>query len=465
MSPPESTTPPTPPTPPTSPASPSGIRAAFGRGTVIAVAIGTLIGAALVYVSVQNSLFAGRHNLKISVRINDLDERVGRDLIVPMTGWVLQVDLPEDLPQSVLDTLEITLREERTGATLDITDRLIFEGAHGRLVLPESIRLTTGLFSIRVGLTDENEAELVEHRRIRIRSWLGGPPIGSRQIIHFDFNVDRDGDGRPDFQQDLESFGLASPDQPELAATVARQVAERAVARVLRAYDPKDDPNGTGYTIDTVFVRFLLETERSPFVTRICVGGANDAFPDSVGNVRFDPQNETKGSSECEPKDDAPAAGIFPREFAVYSQSALYRDVTEPFDSTRGGTPFGGLAEDTATGAETARGQAIQRAIDVLGDALGTIMAHESAHALGLVPPGRPGVGLFGGSEKDGAEYAHNLDTSGKTPETAWLMNVGSEFKFEDLAGLGPAGELRFRPLNHAYLKDRVALSAGRYQP
>ena len=90
-------------------------------------------------------------------------------------------------------------------------------------------------------------------------------------------------------------------------------------------------------------------------------------------------------------------------------------------------------------------------------------MAHESAHALGLVPAGRPGVGLFGGEEKDGAEYAHNLDIRGNTPETPWLMNVGGEFRFEDLAGQGPGGELRFRPLNHAYLKDRVVLKEGRY--
>ena len=189
MSPPESTTP-----TPSSPSSPVGIRASFGRGTLIAVVVGILVGAVLVYVSIRDGLFAGRHDARITIRINDLDERTGRDVHVPMTGWVMQIDLPEDLPQSVVDTLEVTLREERTGAMLDITDRMIFEGAHGRLVLPESIRLTAGLFSIRASLTDENEAELVEHRRIRIRTWLGGPPIGSRQIIHFDFSVDRDGE-------------------------------------------------------------------------------------------------------------------------------------------------------------------------------------------------------------------------------------------------------------------------------
>ena len=89
-------------------------------------------------------------------------------------------------------------------------------------------------------------------------------------------------------------------------------------------------------------------------------------------------------------------------------------------------------------------------------------MAHESAHALGLVPAGRPGVGLFGGSEADGASYAHNINLAGNPESQPWLMNEGREFSFEDLAGLGEAGELRFRPLNHAYLKDRVVLINGR---
>ena len=98
------------------------------------------------------------------------------------------------------------------------------------------------------------------------------------------------------------------------------------------------------------------------------------------------------------------------------------------------------------------------RLVEVLGDALGTVMAHESAHALGLVAPGRPGQGLFAGEDESGAGYAHNLDVQGDAPSTAWLMNPGGSFTFADLAGQGEAGELRFRPLNWAYLKDRLIL-------
>ena len=452
----------------TKPTEGHGLLAALGSGTLIAVLIGGLVGALLVYGAVRDSRFAGRGDARIGIRINGLDERIGRDVLVPINRWVLQVDLPEALPKSILDTLIVTLREERTGAVLDITDRLQFEGPNGWLVLPESIRLVAGAFMIRAQLQDDDGAELVQHRRVRIRTWLGGPPIGSRQIIYFDFSVDRDGDGRPDFEQDLDLIGLASPASPELAARVARRIAERAVARVLRAYDPKDDPNGTGYSLDTVFVRFLLETEPSPYVTRVCVGGQNEAIPGSVGNIRFDARNEVKGSTECEPEEEGkPAAGIFPREFAIYKENALYRDILAPFRSDADGRAIGSDSGDREIlgrlEGESARSIALLRAIEVLGDALGTVMAHESAHALGLVPPGRPGVGLFGGAEKDGSLYAHNLDTTGMAAATPWLMNVGGDFLFEDLAGLGEAGELRFRPLNHAYLKDRVVVVESRF--
>ena len=93
------------------------------------------------------------------------------------------------------------------------------------------------------------------------------------------------------------------------------------------------------------------------------------------------------------------------------------------------------------------RAEAIARAARVLGDALGTILAHESAHALGLVPGGRPPVGLFGGSDEASEQYAHNLDTEGRPPSAPWLMNAGGRFEFETIvpSNYGPAPHIHFR--------------------
>lgn len=441
-----------------------------GSGAVLAIGLGLIGGLILVGASLWNQRFEGAQGAEISIQINGVEERMARDVLLPSEGWVLQVVLPPNLPTNTRESLQITLRAERTGAMIEIAEQLVDHAGVATLVIPESLGLYAGLLSIRATLTDDEGKELVAYRRVRIRNWLGGPPIGSRQILHFDFTIDRDADGQPDFERDLERFGLARSERPELAKRVAEQIAERAVSRAARAYDAPDDPNRTGSTRDQVFVRLLRAAEPGPFVSRICVGGANPDSPKSVGNVRFDHRNERKSSNDCE---GDPAAGLFPAELTLYEASPLYAEVFGPFLAARGGSPLGtqpgdadALAKAMAANAEagessdtaTDRGRAIRRAIEVFGDVLGTVMAHESAHALGLVPAGRPGVGLFGGAEQEGDQYAHNIDVLGDPPDRAWLMNLGRSFSFEDLAGRGASGELRFRPLNYAYLKDRVVL-------
>lgn len=444
-------------------------------GALMAILLGVVGGAVLVFFSMRDAAFDGTRDQEIEIRINGVEGRMSRDVLLPASGWVLQIRLPPELSPETRDSLSVTLRAEHTGAMIEIADQLVSRDGIPTLVIPESLGLFEGLLSIRATLRDAQARELVAYRRVRIRSWLGGPPIGSRQIVHFDFEVDRDGDGRPDFERDLERFGLATPEHPELARRVAAQLARRALARVERAYDDPSDPNGTGFERDQVFVRWLLDVEPGPFVTRICVGGRNRAHPGSVGNVRFDHRNERRSSDECEGEE---AAGLFPAELVSYAESPLYQEVLRPFLGDAGGRPFGGAPGDdrlldavevaaaadggASPAVDAARGRQLAVAIRVMGDALGTVMAHESAHALGLVPEGRPGVGLFGGSQDAGRAYAHNLDAEGARPADPWLMNVGTSFSFEQLAGEGEAGELRFRPLNYAYLKDRVVLIDGR---
>jgi hypothetical protein len=358
------------------------------------------------------------------------------------------------------------MRAERTGAMIQIADRFTSHGGLATLTIPESLGLYEGLLSIRTVWIDEDGTQLEDWRRVRVRPWLGGPPIGSRQVVRFDFEVDRDRDGRPDFHQDLEAFGLGSADRPDLTRIVADRIAARALARVEGAYDEPLDPNRTGRARDPVTIRFLLEAEPGPYVTRICVGGDDPTGSDTVGHVRFDRANSDRSSIEC---GDDPVAGIFPRAFAVYREDALFRESFGPFRPAPKGLPIGSDPGDSAwlerpatPDAQTApaasgRHAAIERAIRVFGDALGSIMAHEAGHALGLVAPGKPAVGLFGGSE--GEAYAHDLDVDGEAPTEAWLMNAGRSLSFEQLAGRGVDGALRFRPLDYAYLRDRVVLA------
>ncbi|MBB84605.1 MAG: hypothetical protein CL931_12415 [Deltaproteobacteria bacterium] len=429
-------------------------------GTLIAVVGGLVIGLLIVFFGVRQERFAGLDAAEIAIRINDLGLRLGRDVLVPTYGWTMQVELPDGLPESVRDTLKIEIREERTGAIVEITDRFRFDGLVGTTLIAEDLGLIEGLFSVRATLVDADEQLLQTFRRQRIRTWLGGPPIGSRQIVHFDFDVDRDGDGRADFEADLEGLGLLARDAGTAAGPFAEAIADRALARVRRAYDRTDDPNRTGRDRDQVFVRFEREIDDGPLVTRICIGGRNATHPDSIGFVRYDPHNSIKGSEECiGTAEDGSDAGLFPAAFSVYADDPLWGDAFGPLIAA----PFGSRPGDTAllaTPDANDRARVIATAIARFGDALGTVMSHESAHALGLVPTGKPSLGLFAGDEQAGEAYAHNLTVEDTLPGEPWLMNPGGGFTLADLTGQGAAGELRFRPLNWAYLKDRVVLKA-----
>jgi len=413
-----------------------------------AVVAGGLIGAALL-------LFASREiteraDERIELGVNGVPTRLSRDLLLPPYGWTLQVAFaPSTEATGDAPELVVEMREERTGMTIEIQDQLIFGPGSATLAIPEAMGLREGLLAVRVRATYPDGVVAEDWRRLRIRPFQGGPPIGTRQIIHFDFSVDRDGDGRPDFEQDLELLSLASPVRPEIAKILASRIAERALARVERAYDADGDPNRTGHPRDPVAVRFqlepvLVESERV-FTTRICVGGRDGSQPGSVGHVRFDPRNARRAGAEC--TGDEPA-GLFPAELAAYQESALYREIMTPFDASTGGASFDGNPE---------RQPAVDRAVAVLGDVLGTLMAHETGHALGLVAPGRPGVGLFGGDR--GESHAHAIGPDDATAPAPSLMDPGRQLSFEQLAGVGDEGELRFRPLDYAYLRDRVVLA------
>jgi hypothetical protein len=448
-------------------------------GPMLAVFIGVIGGVALLaLVHFQFELGGPKvdRSGRLAILINGLPQRMARDVLLPNYGWILQIRLPEPVDADTHEGFMVMLRSERTGATIQIEDRFIYqneeneESAIATLTIPKSLGLSTGLLSVRATFSDATGKQFEDSRRIRIRSWFGGTPIGERQVIHFDFEVDHDGDGIPDFLKDLELFGLASPSQPELAAAIASRIEARAIRRVEQAYDATHDPNQTGQPRDRVHVLFRPTSDPGALVTRICVGGSDPADSDSVGHVRFDLRNENKFSVECSSE---PAAGLFPAELEIYRDAKLYRDVLGPFLESLGGTPIGehpddlamglneiGIETGTTAGDESRRRAEIKRAIAVFGDVLGSIMAHEAGHALGLVAEGRPGVGLFGGSQGDA--YAHNLDVLSDPPADSWLMNAGRNFTFEELAGEDNGGPLRFRPLNYAYLRDRVVVSDKR---
>ncbi|MFK7896472.1 MAG: hypothetical protein AB8G23_11585 [Myxococcota bacterium] len=448
-----------------------------------AIALGIVIGGLLLFLASLQPV--RRLGDEIAIRVNGVDPRMARDVLLPGYGWTLQVLLPvnaetgkTELPENLI----VELREERTGLTLEIQDRLLLRDGYASYTVPKDLGLHEGLIAIRLLLADEEgnpDGRAEDWVRVRLRPWTNGPPVGSRQWVFFDFGVDQNENGRIDFHEDLERLGFAAG--AATTAALADAIADRALRRVLRAYNPEHDPNRTGQDRDIVRVRFEIDPSTipkpSPYTTRICVGGVDPSHPESVGQVGFDRDNKKKSSTECGLE---PPAGIFPSALATYRDSALYKQILAPFNAASGGVPIGNHAEDAAalaqiasagvdeapgsrnpaTGGQSERERALSNAISVLGDALGSIMAHETGHALGLVAEGAPGVGLFGGSSQN--DFAHNLAADGSEPAQPWLMNPGRSLSFEALAGRDESGELHFRPLNYAYLRDRIVLIEGR---
>jgi hypothetical protein len=199
-------------------------------------------------------------------------------------------------------------------------------------------------------------------------------------------------------------------------------------------------------------------------VTRICIGGEDPSGGITIGSILMDYKNSNRTSVECA---TLPPTGIFPRELLILSGEPAFQAVLGPLMPSAGGTPVGahpadpivldpGFDPGSGTPEQLARYQQVQAAIQAFGDALGSIVAHETGHALGLVPAGAPGGGLFGGTV--GAQLNHSVLPGGGDPAENFLMNSGYTYTFAKLAGLNGHPLPYFRPIDYAYLRDRVVI-------
>jgi hypothetical protein len=344
----------------------------------------------------------------------------------------------------------VVLSSSATAALALVPAGSLAEGTHAGLIW---VKDTAG----RVGLGRLDFA---------VRARPGPPPIGTGQKIWYDFTSDRDGVPGPDFPVDLQAFGLGSAAAPALSAQVEAGVRDALLARVEDVYYG-EDPNGTGAD-DPVEVGFHEADPGGPDVTRICVGGEDPSGGNTIGSILIDPNNSNRASVECA---SIPPTGIFPREILAYQGQYAFQTAFDPLMPSRGGVPVGahpldpivlapGFDPGGATAEELARWSAITNAVQVFADALGSIVAHETGHALGLVAPGPPGVGLHGG--QSGPAYAHDVTSDGVTsPAPNYLMKHGGTFNFARLAGLQGNPLPFLRALDFAYLRDRVMTDAS----
>src|SRR6056297_491809 len=163
----------------------------------------------------------------VILRPGGLSPETAADRIFSLDGWMLWVDFAD--PRQIPDPASLSVELQSGGRTRSLspsTWRRTESGFAGPID-PRALGLDPGPLSIRIGsgrgtgrgTGSEPMAEL----RILSCERQGEPPLGPGTTLHFDFGVDRDGDGAPDFLRDLETFGLASSERPELADRVARR--------------------------------------------------------------------------------------------------------------------------------------------------------------------------------------------------------------------------------------------------
>ena len=167
------------------------------------------------------------------------------------------------------------------------------------------------------------------------------------------------------------------------------------------------------------------------------------------------------------PDDDAsdPAHGVF---FTALMRKTASFAALKPLLSLivpATGTPLGGLPDDAklldpaysppndADPLHKKRATLVKLFFKVGGIGLAALTAHEMGHSLGLVAPGAPPAGLFGGACEASfvvtcSDDAH-LDTAG-----ANLMQSGKSLNVADFLTSYP----RFEPLSLAYLQRRLVV-------
>ena len=365
----------------------------------------------------------------------------------------MDVDLPPEAGPP--DTLAVYLSPWAGGEDRPLGSPVARREGGATFRIPEDASLDPGSYTIWATADWSDGAIESVSMAVAVREPSEPAPLEGGQWVQLDFEADRDGDDLPDFPADLMAFGLAGGLSTSVDLRIEAWVIDEITRRTRVHYDvnPSGLPGG-----DPLPLVFSAQPPSEGPYTRICVAGASPAEEPIIGNVLLDPGNRDRSDEAC---DDFLPSGVFPRELLYYEDDPAFLAAFGPLlGRPAGADPLDPIVVsegyDASDPAQAARRQVLERAVAGFSQAVASVVAHEAAHAMGLVPPGSPGEGLYGG--EDGSAFTHNLTPLGDVPDENHLMNPGPTFSFDDLAGTD--GPLTLRPLNFAYLHGRVLLDA-----
>jgi hypothetical protein len=383
----------------------------------------------------------------------DLRARAGTDPSVDLSTAILELVGPTTLgdAESLIRRAEIGPRTLRLRMGED--ERL----SPGRYVLRGSVRDLSG----NLGAAPELAFDVVEPDAATL-------PFERTQVVWVRFDLDRNANGRSDFDDDLVRLGLLAEGDPVGAnERLSRLIRDGALSAAHRVFGRS--ANGAPLDPNPVPLRLTQRQPLGVLSMQIACGGYD---PDGdrtrtfgspstgiLGRARFDLRNAITHEVVA---GGSPSLGVFPGELYLF-ESRVHRDVYPGFITTFArhfgpilpeldGEPAGThvldpivLAIDfdptTARPNELARWTAIMQAADDWAVCVAVILAHEIGHAVGLVATGRHSAALFGDA---------TLHNEFADPGEVMSPAIG----FDAMIALPFA----FRDLNLAYLRQEVLL-------
>lgn len=407
----------------------------------------------------------------VTATVNAIDTARRSGLLLPTSGFTIDVDAQDGLQAPDIGSVTIDLAGP--GLAPD-PESLYADAVVGfrslRVVVPPTAGLVPGTWTMNVSVRDlAGNVGVATPVTFTLAEPNGGlVPFERTQVVWTRTDMDRDGNGRADFDDDMLRLGLATSGDPLGTNAYVRDVARDAIlARANDLYGRGS--RGEPIDRDSVAIRFTpFEPVGLPHM-QIAVGGLDPqgnrtrAFGDQttgvLGRAYYDYRN---GNTNDRNVGTSPGLGVFPAEMFLYqvdlhlqlypSFLTMFAQRFLPLVPQMGGVPAGSHAADavvlregfdpnTATSEQYARWLVVMRAIDDWAMVIGTVLAHEVGHAVGLTAPGPAPSGLFGDSS------LHNMNASAAE---VMAPAVG----YEAMISL----DYHFRDTNMAYLRHRILL-------
>lgn len=407
-----------------------------------------------------------------SLTVNEVSTLRNQGLLVPTHGFTIDLTAATGAGQE-LDLTSVVLALNGPAAaptSVELLSHATFTANSLSILVPASLQLAPGAWQLGATVADlaGNRAtctpvsfEVTEPNARML-------PFDRMQVVWLRADLDRNGNGIPDFDDDMLRLGLATAGDPRgTNAWVRNQVLAGIVAKAHELFgrNPAGDPLGSGASP----IRFTLEAPAGLAHMQVSIGGLDpfgnpartygDTSTGVLGRARYDHRNQ---NLEERNTDAGAGLGVFPGEMYLY-QARVHRQLY-PYTLTwfaqrfmalcpdMGGTPAGsgpldaqvlrdGFDWATANSTAQARWSQVLQAADDWAVVTGIITAHEVGHSLGLVAPGASPSGLLGDA---------TLHESTATAADVMSASVG----YEAMLSL----PYRFRDLSMAYLRQRILL-------